>query len=350
MRGSKKVTNFAVMISLIRHIEYLMMNNDCVVIPGWGALIAQYSESFYNEQSHVIQKPQRQVAFNAAVNHNDGLLAQSLIRRERITYAQAVQCIDQNVESFKKLLARGEELSFGRLGFFHATSRGHIEFVPFYHEMANEEYFGLRSVKFRTLAEIEAEQQAQLQFEHAVAAAMQPHQHSWRRWAQMAASVAVLISLAVLLSTPIVSNQETNPNYASLNLPQVKKVTATTPVVEWSDAQEAPLAVALPRQALADVHQRAAKKVVAQPDADVTALIDRVGAISGEYFLIISTMSSEKQAQKFIEAQPDLQGRMHLAQAGKRFRVYVARSDNRESLETIRKMLPQRYQDAWVGN
>ncbi len=338
------------MISLIQHIEYLMMNNDCVVIPGWGALIAQYSESFYNEKSHVIQKPQRQVAFNAAVNHNDGLLAQSLIRRERITYTQAVQCIDQNVESFKKLLAQGDELSFGRLGFFHATSKGHIEFVPFYHETANDEYFGLRSVKFRTLAEIQAEQQAQQQFEQAVAAAMQRRPNHWRRWAQMAASIAVLIGLAVLLSTPIISNQDTNPNYASLNLPQVKKAAPAAPASEWSDAQQAPLAVALPRQALADVHQRAAKKVEAQPDADVATLIDRVGASSGEYFLIISTMSSKKQAQKFIDAQPSLQGRMHLAQSGKRFRVYVARSDDRASLEAIRKMLPQRYQDAWVGN
>ena len=224
------------MISLIQHIEYLMMNNDCVVIPGWGALIAQYSESFYNEKSHVIQKPQRQVAFNAAVNHNDGLLAQSLIRRERITYTQAVQCIDQNVESFKKLLAQGDELSFGRLGFFHATSKGHIEFVPFYHETANDEYFGLRSVKFRTLAEIQAEKQAQQQFEQAVAAAMQRRPNHWRRWAQMAASIAVLISLAVLLSTPIISNQDTNPNYASLNLPQVKKAAPAAPATPAATA------------------------------------------------------------------------------------------------------------------
>ena len=33
------------MISMIEHIEYLMLSHDCVVVPGFGAFIAQHNES-----------------------------------------------------------------------------------------------------------------------------------------------------------------------------------------------------------------------------------------------------------------------------------------------------------------
>ena len=121
------------MFTLNDHIEYLMMHHDCVVIPGWGALVAQYSEPFYDASRSEMEKPVRRVGFNASVSHNDGLLAQSLVRRERLTYDEAVRFIDQSVTSFRQQLAGGGELSMGRLGFFHSDGQGRIEFIPFYH-------------------------------------------------------------------------------------------------------------------------------------------------------------------------------------------------------------------------
>ena len=79
------------MISLVQHIEYLMIYNDCVVIPGWGALIANYRPS--TVKGSIMECPQRTIAFNGDINHNDGMLANSLMRRHHMSYEQACSFI-----------------------------------------------------------------------------------------------------------------------------------------------------------------------------------------------------------------------------------------------------------------
>ena len=65
------------MITITQHIEYLMMYNDCVVIPGWGALIANYASS--SVESGKVARPGRLIGFNSTISHNDGMLATSLM-------------------------------------------------------------------------------------------------------------------------------------------------------------------------------------------------------------------------------------------------------------------------------
>ncbi len=322
--------NFAVMISLVQHIEYLMMEHDCVVVPGWGALIAQYSESFYNSISHRVEKPQRKVAFNAAVNHNDGLLAQSLVRREGMTYDESLRFIADSVTSFRQQLAQGNELSFGRLGFFHAERKGKLEFVSFNQKSANDEFFGLQSVKFQTLAEMEAEQHEQRIPATENTFPWTSREWQWKRVARIAASIVMLLALTVLLTTPIIVDRQ-HTNYASLNLPTVK-----TPSI-MPTAHSSNLDASLPNVDFDKTHT-------------LPAMIDRTGYESGQYFLIIATLNSERQVKKFMEAHPDLEGRMHVTPLGKKYRVYVARSDSKESLNAIRNALPECYNDAWIGN
>ena len=74
------------MISIVQHIEYLMMYNDCVVVPGWGALIANYAPS--QLQGDTMLKPRRSIGFNPSITHNDGLLATSIARRHGISYSK----------------------------------------------------------------------------------------------------------------------------------------------------------------------------------------------------------------------------------------------------------------------
>lgn len=329
------------MFSLIEHIEYLMMSNDCVVIPGWGALIAQYSDSFFNKESGVISKPQRKVGFNSSVNHNDGLLAQSVVRHEGITYDEAVRFIADSVTTFKQQLNAGNEVSLGRLGFF-MNNGGLIEFIPFFHESSNDEYFGLRSVNFKTLSQLKAEQE---QPAEVVEQAAEPTQRkSWgRRALQMAASIIVLLALVPVLTTPIVSDQ--NQNLASLNLPKV-----TMPQqgrVNW-DTLKANFAIALPAQALEDTKEEApAQEVIAEEQPTTQEVLSNAGT-SGKYYLIISSLSNEKQVKEFLGSHHDLEGKMQVLKRGNKFRIYVARDDNASNLYKLKASLPERYKDAWV--
>ena len=68
------------MFSITEHIEYLMTRHDCVAIPGWGAFIANYNIARYDEEREVMEHPCRTLGFNAGVDHNDGLLVNSIMR------------------------------------------------------------------------------------------------------------------------------------------------------------------------------------------------------------------------------------------------------------------------------
>ena len=325
------------MFSLIEHIEYLMMSNDCVVIPGWGALIAQYSDSFYNSEAGIINKPQRKVGFNASVNHNDGLLAQSIVRREGITYDEAVRFIADSVTTFKQQLNEGNEVSLGRLGFFH-VSDGLIDFIPFYHERCNDEYFGLRSINFKTLDQIRQEQQVQ----QVITEVVQPAPPARRRGRsvalrtlQIAASILLLLALVPVLTTPIVStfsNQQ-----ASLVLPSVKMPEKAA--FNW-DTTRVELAVALP--------QETTTQAVAQEQEPETEPNFEAANGSGKYYLIISSLSNEKQVKEYLGSHHDMEGKMKVLKRGKKFCIYVARDNNPTNLYKVKYTLPERYHDAWV--
>ncbi len=345
------------MFSLIEHIEYLMMNHDCVVIPGWGALIAQYSDSFYNEESSVIGKPQRKVGFNPSVNHNDGLLAQSIVRREGITYDEAVRFIADSVTTFKQQLNAEGEVSLGRLGFFHNCD-GAADFIPFFHERCNDEYFGLRSINFKTISQLQQEQEAaqeqqEQQESESIVAEVYPTRHSWaRRAMQIAASILVLIALVPVLTTPIIKEDS---DFASLNLPEVKKP-ASREIFNW-DSAKVDLAVALPADvAIAEKARsdRHAAELAAKQEADEKKakeeLESSIGETSGsgKYYLVVSSLSNEKQVREYMGSHTDLKGKMQVLRRGNKYRIYVARDNSHSALAKARAALPERYSDAWI--
>lgn len=311
------------MFTLNEHIEYLMMHHDCVIIPGLGALVAQYSESFYDADSKLLKRPDRKLGFNSQVNHNDGLLMQSIVRREGLSYDQASRFVDRNVAAFKCQLEAGDEVNMGRLGFFKSDGNNHVEFIPFYHEMCNDRYFGLRSVAFTPLALPESTDS-----ESQAAAVVSPGWWNTRRVWQAAASIAVLLALSVMLTTPIVLNR-TSHEMATLNVAEVN-----------APKQELPAAAAVPHPG----HERAeaAERVVEEKSK---LLLDE----GGNYYLVIASLNSEKQVSEYLASHPDMASHSVVLHGGKYYQVCVARSVEASTLYSLMKTLPTGYQ-AWVYN
>ena len=206
---------------MIEHIEYLMLSNDCVVVPGFGAFIAQYTSSHNCAQNSTFTSPKRSISFNASINDNDGLLANSIAKKASIPYAEALKQIEKSTTICRQALSDGSEVPFGRLGFFINNGEGHIEFIPFHHELANDDFFGLQSFSFPTLAE----RNAQVAAEETVSETYsEPEINIGRRnWfshkaVQIAASIVMLVCLTFALSTPIIVDKPTH-QLATLNVP-----------------------------------------------------------------------------------------------------------------------------------
>lgn len=309
------------MISMIEHIEYLMLSNDCVVVPGFGAFIAQYTSSNNCAQNSTFTSPKRSISFNASINHNDGLLANSIAKKALIPYAEALKQIEKSTTICRQALSDGSEVPFGRLGFFISNAEGHIEFIPFHHELANDDFFGLQSFSFPTLAE----RNAQVATEETVSETYsEPEINIGRRnWfshkaVQIAASIVMLVCLTFALSTPIIVDKPTH-QLATLNVP-----TPTMPKHKVVKTEE----ISLQKQVEAASEKKEANS-------------------NGRYAIIICSLKKQSQVAQYFQENKDINPANVIKKNGY-YMIYFNRSDNYQELVKEAKQMPKPYTEFWI--
>lgn len=309
------------MISMIEHIEYLMLSNDCVVVPGFGAFIAQYTSSHNCEQNSTFTSPKRSISFNASINHNDGLLANSIAKKASIPYAEALKQIEKSTTICRQALSDGSEVPFGRLGFFINNGEGHIEFIPFHHELANDDFFGLQSFSFPTLAE----RNAQVAAEETVSETYsEPEINIGRRkWfshkaVQIAASIVMLVCLTLALSTPIIVDKPTH-QLATLNVP-----TPTMPKHKVVKAEE----ISQQKQVEAASEKKEANS-------------------NGRYAIIICSLKKQSQVAQYFQENKDINPANVIKKNGY-YMIYFNRGDNYQELVKEAKQMPKPYTEFWI--
>ena len=64
------------MIELAQHIETLLLENDCVIVPGFGGFVAHYSPATRVKEENIFLPPTRTIGFNPQLKLNDGVLVQ----------------------------------------------------------------------------------------------------------------------------------------------------------------------------------------------------------------------------------------------------------------------------------
>lgn len=302
------------MISIVEHIEYLLMLNDCVVIPQWGAIIAQQQEPRFDRSR--VTPAQRYFTFNAQVDHNDGLIANSIVRRHGLTYDQAMREISTQVTAMRRQLDENSVVPLGRLGFFGRAAGGRVVFTPFASQLALSDSYGLRAIVFKTLSQLEREQAAI----DAFAAGERQRERGQRRVSlvrkslRWAASIALLVCLGLVLTTHVPMGDDVEK--ASLALPAI---TAPATTATATEVEQEPAA---PRfdEGMPD-------------DAD------------GRYILVIATLNSAKQVADF---QAMARVKTATMPHGKMTYVYVAQSDDYTALVNAMKRLPAAHRQAYV--
>ena len=85
------------MIELERHIEILLLSNDCVIVPGFGGFTAHHIEARYAETEQLFLPPLRTLGFNPQLTMNDSLLALSYVEAYDISYPEALRRIENDV-------------------------------------------------------------------------------------------------------------------------------------------------------------------------------------------------------------------------------------------------------------
>ena len=149
---SKICCNFAVVIELERHIEILLLSNDCVIVPRLGGFMAHNIEARYDEHEQMFLPPLRTLGFNPQLNINDSLLVQSYIEAYDISYPEALQRIEDEVEELKQHLQNEGSYELNDIGVLALNDDGNYVFTPCEAGILTPSLYGLTSVEMPRLS------------------------------------------------------------------------------------------------------------------------------------------------------------------------------------------------------
>ena len=144
------------MNDLARHIEALLVENDCVIVPGLGGFIIHYAPAVWVEKDNVFLPPTRMTGFNARLKVNDGLLVQSYMAAHHTHFAKAAKLVDKDVDELWSVLHAEGKATLGTIGQLHLSIHNTLEFIPGETPLCAPAYFGLGSFEISKLKKLEA--------------------------------------------------------------------------------------------------------------------------------------------------------------------------------------------------
>lgn len=162
---SKNCRNFAVVIELERHIEILLLNNDCVIVPDLGGFMTHHVDARYIEEEEAFLPPLRTLGFNPQLKINDSLLAQSYVEAYDISYPEALQRIEDEVNELKMHLQNEGEYELNDIGTLALNEDGNYVFTPCEAGILTPSLYGLGTYEMKRLQpvainnEVQEEQQ-----------------------------------------------------------------------------------------------------------------------------------------------------------------------------------------------
>lgn len=353
------------MNSVAAHMEYLLREHNCVVLPGLGAFICNYEPAHFDaDNGNRLCPPGRRLAFNELIDNNDGLVASSISRRHGISFDAACRVISDEVGRIRRTLSDAGSLRFGRLGTLTVTGSGHIAFEPAHYAGINGYMFGLQPIRLQPVAH--ETPTALLSVPSIPAPAPRAKEHHRRRISvrtvamSVAASLAVLLTVGMLLVPPIRTSQPTQT--ASIapvptETPAIEPTVVSIPVPEEMPATVMPATVmpAADAQQSATVSEAPAAKPAPEaqpsPTAAAVSASDKPAAqpkprfnADDAFCVIVASFPTRSQAESFVAAHTGKQ--LGILEKDAKFRVYGATGTTYNMANTQKQLTGQK--DAWV--
>ena len=157
---SGKISIFATpMVELAKHIEILLLNNDCVIVPGFGGFMAHHVDAVYDEEERLFLPPSRTLGFNPKLHINDSLLAQSYVEAYDISYPDAIKRIESEVSELRQLISNQGYFDLPDIGVIQTNDDGNLEFEPCSAGILTPELYALSSFECKTLSKLPEKQE-----------------------------------------------------------------------------------------------------------------------------------------------------------------------------------------------
>jgi nucleoid DNA-binding protein len=138
-------------VDITPFIRELLFGHDCVIVPGFGGFIGNYTPARIDKTTSTFYPPVKQISFNRNLNHNDGLLSGRISEARGVNYGDARIIIEEFVASLLRRLERGEKVIFDNIGTFNNNVEGNVQFEPDQGVNYHLDSYGLESFQYPLL-------------------------------------------------------------------------------------------------------------------------------------------------------------------------------------------------------
>ncbi len=340
------------MKSLQIHIEYLLTQHDCVVVPGWGAFVVQHSEASF-DNSLCITAPRRWLSFNALLAHNDGILAHSVMNAEQCSYEAAMAYIGEQVSQWHNIVRQGNTVELEYIGSFRSQEDGSLLFAESNNAVVNSVLAMLPQIDMPMISDILSVEEE----DNNAATTEQEITITWHRRAiQAIASVAAIVIFMLFIATPVDNFQPVN-DYAGLVSTEILTQQEVATNSDVSITQEEVVA-AIESAAIEEetiVCDHTAETLNSANTADETPLQVNIDTNTPpRYILVIGSLPTQELAQKQIAefAEKGVSEHINIYEHNGRHRLYIDGYDTlsqaQERLDEINAQANSVFAGIWI--
>ena len=245
------------MIRLARHIEILLLGNDCVIVPNLGGFVVHHVCACYDEGDGLFLPPQRTLGFNPVLKMNDSLLAQSYVEAYDLSYPEAVSTVEDEVSEMVDILHNSGSFELNGLGRLYYDKEGRMNFEPCESGILTPEFYALSSFDMKLLPATNANSgvygaNTNAEVEEPKTSIVYIGNESGRKTLNISlkairnvAAAAAILAAGVLISFPIFNNKSLTgtgnieSGFYEMFIPHHKAATEAAPFNTTSTKQEA---------------------------------------------------------------------------------------------------------------
>jgi nucleoid DNA-binding protein len=200
-------------MQITTYINDLLYRYECVIIPGFGALLTQYQSAKIDSENKTFYPPSKTLSFNRQLQTNDGLLANYIASVEKCTYETSLQKLRNYTGKLSLQLSEGELVSLSNIGDFHLNEENSVQFIPSSKQNFSTASFGLTSiVTSKVTRQVDKETVEPL--EEKAPVYLIPERHAKKSYLKYAAIALVAISIAGFSGMKLYEEEVQKYNFA----------------------------------------------------------------------------------------------------------------------------------------
>ena len=200
-------------MQITTYINDLLYRYECVIIPGFGALLTQHQSAKIDRKNQTFYPPSKTLSFNRQLQTNDGLLANYIASVEKCSYETSLQKLRNYTGKLSLQLSERKTVSLGNIGDFYLNEENSVQFTPSSKQNFSTASFGLTSfVTPKITREVDTETVETL--EEKVPVYILPERRAKTSYLKYAAIALVAISIAGFSGMKLYEGEVQKHNFA----------------------------------------------------------------------------------------------------------------------------------------